>query len=74
MVGVGLSVLLGLTMLVEEVRDSSLVWLFLPIMALPFVLLIYHHRMRQQPGATRTGSVKRKGQAAFSADRDRPQC
>ena len=39
-VGFVFSIVFALLMLVKEVRQSSLVWLFLPFVVLPFVLVI----------------------------------
>jgi len=39
-VGFAFSIVLALTMLAREVRESTLVWLFVPIMVLPFILVI----------------------------------
>jgi len=40
------SILLGLTMIVEEVRNSPLIWLFLPIIALPGFLWVRKYQRR----------------------------
>jgi hypothetical protein len=45
-VGLVLSVLLGLTLIVEDVRKSPLAWLFLPIIALPGFLWILERTRR----------------------------
>jgi len=39
-VGFALSVVLALTLLAKEVRESMLAWLFVPIMMLPFILVL----------------------------------
>jgi uncharacterized membrane protein len=41
------SAVLGLTMIVKEVRNSILIWLFLPIIILP-VVLIFRERIKHR--------------------------
>lgn len=39
-IGLVFSILLALSLIVDEVRDSGLIWLFTPIMALPIILIV----------------------------------
>jgi hypothetical protein len=47
-VGFIFSLILGLTMILEEVRNSPIAWLFFPIIALPVYLWIAEKKKRRQ--------------------------